>query len=139
MAGATFVSHILSIEASAVATGDFDRDGHTDLVGAGEPELTIFLGDGEAQLVPASRVPGGEYPVDFAVADLNGNGTLDIAVANHDTNYITLLLSDRNGTFRPFPNSPLRITPRRAGRCRGTLSHCCVSLAEIEASRCHHR
>ena len=112
VADAKFHSHTLGVEAGAVAAGDFDGDGHSDLVGAGESQLTIFRGDGEGALISSSRVPGGEHPVDFAVADLNADGAIDIAVANHETDYVTLLLGDGSGTFQPARNSPLRIDVR---------------------------
>lgn len=110
--GVEFVARNLTVEGAAVAAADFDRDGHQDLVCAGQPRLTIFRGDGKGNLDPLSRVPGGENPVDFAIADLDEDGNLDIAVANHDTDYLTILLGDGSGAFRPAGNSPLRIEVR---------------------------
>lgn len=109
VADARFLARSLRLEARAVAAGDFDGDEHSDLVGARESQLTVFLGDGDGALESTSHVAGGETPVDFAVADLDADGAVDIAVANHETDYITLLLGDGTGAFQPAPNSPLRI------------------------------
>ncbi len=109
---ARFVPHSIIVESAAVATADFDRDGHQDLVGAGEPHLTIFRGDGDGGLISFSHVPGGEHPVDFALTDLEEDGDVDIVVANHDTNYLTILLGNGHGAFQPASNSPLRIDVR---------------------------
>ncbi|CAN5373947.1 hypothetical protein BH23GEM4_BH23GEM4_09160 [soil metagenome] len=95
-----------------MAVGDFDNDGHQDLVAAGEPQLTIFRGDGRGGLVPAGRVAGGQQPDAFAIADLDDDGDLDIAVANHETHHLTILLGVGRGGFEPASNSPLSIGVR---------------------------
>ena len=112
VADAAFYALRGRIEARAVAAGDFDGDGHPDLVGAVGPRLRVYLGDGEGTLTRSSDVAGGENPVDVAVADLNSDGAADVAVANHETDYLTLLLGDGRGAFHPAPNSPLRIDVR---------------------------
>ena len=109
---ASFVRHIITVELAAVAVADFDNDGNQDLVSAGEQQLTIFRGNGGGNLISFSHVQGGENPVDFALSDLDEDGNIDIVVANHDTDYITILLSDGHGEFQPAPNSPLRIIVR---------------------------
>ena len=109
---ASFVRHVITVESAAIATADFNNDGNQDLVSAGELQLTIFRDDGEGNLVSFSHVRGGENPVDFALSDLDEDGNIDIVVANHDTDYITILLGDGNGEFQPAPNSPLRIIVR---------------------------
>lgn len=107
----TFVPHALAAQGSAAAAADLDNDGHQDLVVVGD-QLMIFRGDGSGGFVALGSVPAGENPDDAAVADVNGDGILDIAVANHDTDYLTILLGNGTGKFRPAPNSPLRITVR---------------------------
>ena len=72
-------------------------------------DLTILLGDGTGSLASAGRVAGGENPGDFALADLNADGILDIVVPNHDTEYLTILLGDGTGRFRAAPESPLPV------------------------------
>jgi hypothetical protein len=46
-------------------------------------------------------VPAGENPTAIAVADMDGDGHLDVVVANHETDYVTLLLGDGKGGLNP--------------------------------------
>ena len=109
---AWFTSNSIAVKSSesvAVASADFDADGHLDLVISGDPQLTILRGDGRGGLISSVRVPGGQQPIDFALADLDEDGDVDIVAANHDTDYLTVLLGDGNGDFQPAPVSPLHI------------------------------
>lgn len=47
----------------------------------------------------ASSVPGGADPVILATGDFNGDGVLDMAVANGATHTVNILLGSGNGTF----------------------------------------
>lgn len=49
----------------------------------------------------------GALPAAVAVADFNGDGRADLAVANVDSNSITVLLSNGAGGFTPAAGSPL--------------------------------
>jgi FG-GAP-like repeat len=49
----------------------------------------------------------GKAPRFVAVADLNHDGKLDLAVANSDSENVTVLLGDGKGGFRPAPGSPV--------------------------------
>ena len=106
-----FVQRILALgRGSAAAAADLDRDGHKDLViSLDGNELAILLGDGKGGLTGAGQVAAGENPTDLALADLNADGNVDVVVANHDTDYLTILLGDGTGAFQPAPNSPLTI------------------------------
>lgn len=109
---ARFVRRKISVEMAAVAAADFDNDGNLDLVSAGDPQLTILRGNGNGHLTSVSHVPGGKNPVDVALADLDEDGDIDIVVANHDTDYLTILLGDGRGAFQPSAASPLGIPVR---------------------------
>lgn len=106
---ARFSSKYITVEIPAIAAADFNNDGYQDLVGGGVPQLTIFLGEGDGEFTRFSQVPGGEQPDEFALADLDEDGDVDIVVANHDTDYLTILLGDGYGKFQPASNSPLQI------------------------------
>lgn len=106
---ARFLPQSIIVEHAAVAAADLNNDGHLDLVGSGEPNLTIFLGDGKGNLTPLYQVPGGEQPDEFTLTDLDHDGDADIVIANHDTDHLTILLGDGSGEFQSAPYSPFRI------------------------------
>jgi type II secretory pathway component GspD/PulD (secretin) len=70
--------------------------------------VTVLLGNGDGTFkeAPGSPFATGHHPSAALVADFNGDGNLDIAVANQADNSITLLQGDGAGNFKPFPNSP---------------------------------
>ncbi|PYT15615.1 MAG: hypothetical protein DMF51_06360 [Acidobacteria bacterium] len=101
-------------------SGDFNGDGATDLVALSEggqvcdyfgcrtilDYIWILLGNGDGTFAPAIRMTSqGPYPVQVAVADLNGDGLDDLAVADHsgfnapNHTSVSLFLSLGNGTF----------------------------------------
>jgi hypothetical protein len=51
--------------------------------------------------------------VGIAVADFNGDGHLDLAVANQLTNNVSVLLGNGDGTFQPAVNYPAGSLARR--------------------------
>ena len=95
---------------TVVETADFNHDGAADIVVAnGDDEtLTVLLGDGHGHftVAPGSPVPCGKGANDIAIADLNGDGALDLVIANTGTPYLTVLLGDGHGRFSPAPRSP---------------------------------
>jgi hypothetical protein len=86
---ATTIPTILDPQALGVA--DFDRDGHRDLAAAnGYGQLAIHRGNGDgtfaaAQVIPLIDSPDASYAtvVSMKVADFNGDGGADIAVADN--------------------------------------------------------
>ena len=98
---------------TSVALADFNRDGKLDLAVAnsGSNDVTILLGDGAGGFRPAAASPfaAGNSPNDIAAGDVNGDGNLDLAFANHDTTYLTVLNGDGKGGFRPAPGSPFTV------------------------------
>src|SRR4051794_31035537 len=101
-----------------VATGDFDGDGRADLATANISPggVGIYVGTGNGGFGAAPGSPyatGGTFPQGLAVGDLNADGRLDIAVANHMSSTISVLLgsgSNGNPGFlqavgSPFPSA----------------------------------
>jgi Bacterial Ig-like domain (group 3)/FG-GAP-like repeat/FG-GAP repeat len=97
----------------SIMVGDFNGDGNADLAVAdfGGGDVTVLLGNGAGGFSPAtgSPIPAGTNPFSLAVADFNGDGHADIAVANQGSNNITLLLGDGNGGFTPATGSPFAV------------------------------
>jgi Flp pilus assembly secretin CpaC len=70
--------------------------------------VTVLLGNGDGSFVeaPGSPYPVGTDPSSVVVADFNGDGNLDFAVANKGDNTISVFKGDGEGGFTPFPLSP---------------------------------
>jgi hypothetical protein len=99
---------------ASIAIADVNNDGKLDILVANvESEtLTVLLGDGRGHFVAARSVPcaTGKGPNDIAVGDFNGDGNLDVAIANTGTPYLTILLGDGKGGFKASAHSPFVTT-----------------------------
>lgn len=95
-----------------VVPGDFNKDGHADFAASGSGEVSVNLGDGTGNFVPA---PGSPYSVGYAAsvnvfttfldaADYGGpagmgpDGILDVAVTNSSVNFGSASISVLYGT-----------------------------------------
>jgi hypothetical protein len=96
---------------SSVAAGDFDGDGHPDLVTADTSanRVSVLLGDGTGTFTeaPTSPVDAGPGPSSVAIADLDGDGHPDLAVTDYLGNAVTILLGDGRGAFAPASDGPV--------------------------------
>ena len=93
-----------------IAVADVNHDGKPDIVVANTVDATVsvLLGDGKGHFSSAAGSPFacGKNPSDIAVANMNSDGTPDLVVANTQTPYITILLGNGRGQFRPSAHSP---------------------------------
>ena len=60
---------------------------------------------------PAADFPAGTNPTSVAVGDFDGDGRLDLAVANAGSNTISVLLGKGNGKFRAAPDVSAGLGP----------------------------
>jgi hypothetical protein len=65
--------------------------------------VDILLGNGDGTFQPAVSYAAGYSPSSVAVADFNGDGTLDLAVAIGGGNGVSVLLGKGGGTFQAVP------------------------------------
>jgi hypothetical protein len=97
----------------AVAVGDLNGDGIPDIVAtvlgvAHNPGcLAIFFGEGEGKFSKAQEISsGGNIPSSVAIGDVNGDGILDLVVANFGTEVdgdygnVSVLLGNGDGSFQ---------------------------------------
>lgn len=105
-----------SMSMSFLAAGDFNGDGIPDLVigngmlQEGSQSITILLGNGKGTFtVGGTTTTNGTFQ-SLAIADFNGDGIPDVAVANTTANLITILLGKGDGTFTASPAAPSSTT-----------------------------
>jgi len=86
----------------------------TDLViaNAKSNNVTVLLGNGDGTFVEAAGSPYtvGTNPSSILVADFNGDGNADFAVANQGDNTISVFEGNGRGGFTEFPGSPFALT-----------------------------
>ena len=103
-----------SQHAQSIVRADFNNDGAPDLAIANGTSNNIYVffsngfsaGTGRFATVPDKILPAGSNPYALATGDFNGDGVLDIACANSDSNDVTILLGDGKGGFTQAPGSP---------------------------------
>lgn len=100
----------------ALAAADLNQDGAPDIVVAnrgnyddacgcypdGSVSVLLNLGDGRFGAPIVTQV--GSDPQSIAVADFNGDGKLDLAVANKGSSNVSILLGDGDGSFTAGSN-----------------------------------
>jgi hypothetical protein len=83
---------------------DMNDDGRRDLVLGQEPEsLHIFAGNGNLTFRAPVTLTTGAWPHGGLVADFNGDGRRDAAVANRYDRHISVFRNDGGLSFTPLP------------------------------------
>ncbi|GAB3850098.1 hypothetical protein GCM10028822_15030 [Hymenobacter terrigena] len=86
-----------------VAVGDMNGDGRPDIVTANgtSNSASVLLGQASGGFAPANSYStgAGSYPQGVAVADMNGDGRLDIVTANNGSQTVGVLLGQAGGGY----------------------------------------
>jgi hypothetical protein len=101
--------------ADMVALEDLNHDGKLDMVltfaaseGGGTSDastVAVFLGNGDGTFKPGVGYTTQAWPSSIAIADLNGDGALDLALGSTGSDYgMTVLLGNNDGTFQAGPS-----------------------------------
>jgi hypothetical protein len=117
-----------SQDPEAIAVGDFNGDGRLDLavVNEGDSTVAILMGNGDGTFQPADFYSTVQYtsPDAIVVGDFNGDGKLDLAVADEGSQEtivypngtyqgidvqggVSVLLGNGDGTFQPAIYDPV--------------------------------
>ena len=89
----------------AITVGDFNGDGRLDLAvsnnsaSAGN-NVSVLLGNGDGTFKTQVQYAVGSNAFSIATGDFNGDGILDLAVANSGANSISILQGVGDGTFK---------------------------------------
>ena len=92
-----------------IVAADLDSDGDLDLSVANaqccmrdlanENSASVALNNGDGTFAPADNYKVGTFPASIAAGDLNGDGSLDLALANQESSDVSVLLNHGDGTF----------------------------------------
>ncbi|MCU1312065.1 MAG: hypothetical protein JWO20_3190, partial [Candidatus Angelobacter sp.] len=103
------VSYAVGSKPSAVAVADLNKDGKPDIIVVNRTTdspgnsgtISVLLGKGDGTLNAASQTAlFSARPVSLAVADLNGDGNLDVIVANELNSVLRILVGRGDGGFQ---------------------------------------
>ena len=110
----------------AIAVGDFDGDGKLDLAVAnsGDSTVTVLLGIGAGKFSAAAGSPlaVGNGPRAIETGDFNGDGKLDLAIANFGASTVTVVLGTGSGTFAAASGSPFAVGSNPSGIAVGDFN-----------------
>lgn len=118
-------------EPSAIVVGEFNTNTNSDLgfvvTNFADNTYSVFTGNGDGTFTQVAGSPfalpsGQTGPIAITSADFNQDGIPDLAILNQGSNNVTVLEGKGNGTFTPFPNSPLAVGNLPVAIASGSLS-----------------
>jgi hypothetical protein len=117
------VSYAVESGPQGITVADVNGDGKADVIAANQcgvdplchqGTISILLGNGDGTFQKEMSFNGGLSPLSVATADFNGDGHLDVAVADTcgvdptcvANGGVGILLGNGDGTFQPLQNYP---------------------------------
>ena len=124
-----------------LASGQFG-DGYIDLIVAdqGDPDdgdsggLTVFQTHGQEEFVPSGSIDVGSGPSAVVAGDFNGDGVLDLAVAESNSDDVSVLLNNGNGTFQAPQSYAVGSTPLAIVACDFGNGHIDLATANSNSN-----
>jgi hypothetical protein len=112
------VTYPTQAQSNDIAASDVDGNGSTDLVVVGQGNdlantlIDLYLNNGTGTFTHKT-VTGGQGAMRVALADLNADGRLDLALTNYwgQSADISVLLNTGNGNFGPQTRYPIGFRP----------------------------
>ncbi len=99
------VSYNINGDSQAILIEDFNNDGKLDIAATAsvgsKGSVAVYLGNGLGAFSAPISTPVGTMPLSMEAADLNRDGKLDLAVANTESDNVSILLGRGNGSFLP--------------------------------------
>jgi hypothetical protein len=114
------VAYMAGTNPTAVSVGDFNSDGILDVAvtdqclsgtDCSSGLVSVLLGNGDGTFQSPLTYSAGLGPAALAVGDFNGDGKLDLAVANPGANSVSFLLGNGDGTFQSAAASSVGTGP----------------------------
>jgi hypothetical protein len=101
-------SYVIGPSSASIIAADFNGDGKLDLAvvdsgiscGSDPGSIFVLLGNGDGTFQTPARYAADSGPVSIVATDFNGDGQLDLAVANARSASISILLGVGDGTFQ---------------------------------------
>jgi hypothetical protein len=117
---AAIASAVLRVSTTAVPTPAADLV----IANSSSNTVSVLLGNGDGTFTEATGSPfaTGKQPSAIVIADFDGDGNLDFAVANKGDNSISVFRGDGGGGFTPFPKSPFVLPNVVAGTETGPVA-----------------
>jgi hypothetical protein len=96
----------------AVAVGDFNGDGRSDLAVANDSDnnLSVLVGNGDGTFQTAVNYPAGSGGRSIETGDFNRDGKLDLTVGK-PSNAVRVMLGNGDGTFQGPVNQATGLNP----------------------------